>query len=116
MSFKIGMLTVALRRNKLVYVQKREVAGIVALAEVLVDKVTSQYSLRYLDGVTTHLDRNVSNQLEPVDLVDVHTVPTRELLERYRRITFDDILFEDELLPPSLKEIIAENERHCSLA
>lgn len=116
MSFKVGMLTEAYRRKVLVYCQKREGTGVVSLAEVLFDNIKGEYLLRYLDGAITHLIRNTSNQLEPIDLIEVHTVPTRELLERYQRISFDEIMFGGELLPSDLKKIILKNEQNCVLA
>ncbi len=116
MSFKVGMLTEACRRKVLVYCQKRGGTGVASLAEVLFDSKKSEYLLRYLDGAITHLIRNTSNQLEPIDLIEVHTVPTRELLERRQRISFDEIMFGGELLPPDLKEIILKNEQNCVLA
>ena len=110
------MVATAHDENKLVYDQKRREKGLAALAEVFIDRKTGEFFLLYLDGSSALLVRSSSNQLEPSELIEGCTVPTRKSFERQQNVSFEDIMFGEELLPSGLKEIIMENERNNALA
>lgn len=113
MSFKIGMLSEACCRRKLVYDQNRQ-----QLAEVLFksEDGVAEYALQYLDGTIALLYRNHFNQMEPCE---IHTVPTQQeelhknaVWSRRVIISPDLIMFDGEQIPKNLRSIEITNRPH----